>query len=396
VRLRSGAFFLLLLAPIAALGNACGTNGLPTVIVVPDAGGGGEGGFPFDGGGGGGGGDDGPVDLPDVPDAAASPVYVGITPNPDDDATPAGATAADVVTAQLVTVAAGVRGAVVTHTLADLEDGATVSGLDALGTFYAAHGQQVLFELTVIDRAADGRSADLQALSWTSHRTVATVEGAIDLVLAHVGGALAYLTIGRDVDVFLGTHPEQRDAFVELAGLACAYAQQHGPKLQVGVGFSFAGVTAPDPSFAGLRDMCGLAAVSYLPGISAGAAPAPSEVPHDADLMVTAAAGKPIALTEVGTPTEAMTGGSEAQQALFFQTFFSALAERTSAFPFVNVFQLNDLSPADCAAYAVAQGEGAESNQALFVCSAGLFGAGGMAKSAWSTVLNGTATFASP
>src|SRR5262245_15982466 len=104
-------------------------------------------GGPGDGGGGGGGG------SPDAGDAGLTPVLIGITPSPRSDHM-GPPTAGDLLEAQLTTLAVGVRGAVVTRPLRDLDD-AAYAALADLGAFYAQHGKEVLMSLALVDRVAD-------------------------------------------------------------------------------------------------------------------------------------------------------------------------------------------------------------------------------------------------
>ncbi|MCC6557147.1 MAG: hypothetical protein IT372_29695 [Polyangiaceae bacterium] len=356
---------------------------------------GGGAGTPYDGGtsdadGGGGG------TSADAGDAGVTPVLVGVTPSPrSDDGEP---TAGDRLEAELTTFAVGVRAVVVTRALRDLQDDAAWAALDALGDLYAAHDKRVLFDLTIVDRAADGRPAPLDALAWDDPAVALAVHQAIDGVLARFGGQLSYLALGRDVDVYLADHPDERAAFEALAAGACAHASGSpaAPEgLRVGVGFSFDGAGA-DPSFAPLLDAGDVAVLSHVPGRAAGQAAPASTVAGALDAMTALAGGRPVVLRGVGYPSSLAAGGSEEKQRLFFRTLFDALAPRRAAFELINVVELHDPAPAACDAYAVAQGEPSGGPFASFSCSLGLFDQGATARPAWLEVASGAAAFATP
>jgi hypothetical protein len=221
----------------------------------------------------------------------------------------------------------------------------------------------------------------------------------IDQVFVRLAGYSPIFIIGRDIDVFLESRPDERAAFEALVLDLIVYARTNPlapPNTRIGVGFSFAGVTSPDPSFSLLLEDSDLAVVSYLPGLGSDVAGLASAVATDADVLVERAAGKPIVLEELGYPTSEAVGGSEAKQALFLETFFTALGPRRSSFAFVNVDALHDLGPGRCAERALYAGHSADGAWATYMCSLGLFTADGQPKSAWKVFIGGAAVFASP
>lgn len=363
-----------------------------------DAGPGSDGSAPYDGGAEDAG-DGGDAALPDAADAGVAPVILGITPSPRDDGDGDGEpTPGDLLQAELITFAAGVRGVAVTRALRDLDPGAPAE-LAQLGQRYAMHGKRVLFNLALVDGAADGRPAELAALPWDDPAAIDAVRAAVDVVLQSFGDELAYLTFGRDVDGYLATHPEDRAGFETLVLDACAYAGAHpggAGALGVGVGFSFPGASAPDPSFAELTEAGTIVALSYLPGLPDGQAAPASEVAGALDAMAALARARPVILQAVGYPSAAEAESSEEKQRLFFATLFDALSPRRAAFPFVNVVELHDPAPAPCEAAVAAQGEDPTGSFAAFACSLGLFDQTGAARPAWSEVAAGAAAFAYP
>ena len=162
-----------------------------------------------------------------------------------------------------------------------------------------------------------------------------------------------------------------------------------------GIGFSFEGATAPDPSFGPLVGAGDLAVLSYLPGLGTSALRA-AALASDFDALVAQAAGRPIALTRVGAPSSVAIGSSPEQQRLFYEALFDALEPRRQAFLLVDAFELHDPTPDACQALAADQGEPPSGPFSDYACSLGLFEVGASAKPAWDEVLQGTAKFASP
>lgn len=330
----------------------------------------------------------------DAGDAGVSPVYLGITANTALDAPTAG----EIVEAELVTFAAGVRVVTAHATWRDLDAPGAVADLAQRVGFWTSHGKRVLVDVALVDRAADGRPEAVAKLAWDDVASQQALDATLDALLDAAGPGVSYLTLGRDVDTFLAAHGSERTAFEALAAHAFGHAKQHAmasPDLRLGIGFSFAGATKPDASIAALWGASDVAVVSYAPGLDAGAAGPSSAVTTDLDQLVEAAAGLPIVIAGVAYPSAPSVGSSEDAQQLFYSTLFGALAARRPSFDVVDVERLHDPSLATCEAEAVLQGEDPAGAWVAFTCSTGLFEASG-SKPAWSQILGAAATFAAP
>jgi hypothetical protein len=336
--------------------------------------------------------------LPDAGDAGPEPVFVGIQPSPktDGDGEPS---AGDHLEAKLTTLAAGVRVAVIRVPWRALAAGGEAD-LAAEVAFYEKYKRKVIVNLAFVDRRADARPDELTPLSWDDPQVIAAADATLDGLLQTIGPSLSALTFGRDVDVFIESHPEEREALEAFIDHVSSFAKKHPaapPELKVAAGVSFEGlVVSPSPSIEALLASSDIAAISYIPGLAEGGVAPASEVATQLDHVIAAAAGKPILLQAVGYPSDPLAGSSLEKQSLFFETFWGALGPRRAFFPWVNVAELHDLGPAACDAHAASQGEPKDSKHAAFFCSLGLFTSAGEQKPAWSSVLEAAATFASP
>jgi hypothetical protein len=331
----------------------------------------------------------------DAGDASDSPVIVSITPSPAGDGSP---TIGEVIDARLKVLAAGARGVVVRRSFREL-DAAALAALAQEGAFYGKHGIRVTFTLALVDRAEDTRPSYLTDLPWDSVEVRDEVNQAIEGSIDALGPVLGHLVIGRDVDVYLAGHPEERAAFEVFAEDALEHARAHPgapPDLRVGVGFSFLAATAPDPSFAPLLEASDMAVLSYLPGLGEEEVGLTHTIVADADAMVASAGKRRILLEALGYPSSSVVGGSVLKQKLFLETFFGALGPRRASFAFVNVEMLGDLGPVRCGERAAAQGEPADGPYAAYICSLGLVTVSAEDKPAWTSFLQGAAAFASP
>ena len=257
----------------------------------------------------------------------------------------------------------------------------------------------ISFSLAFVDGASSGLPPVVAGLPWTSLDVVSAAHASIDAALGALGGRARFFVLGRDVDVRLAAFPAERPSFEAFTKELVAYVHAHPlapPGVSVGVGFSFAAVSSSDPSFEPLLAASDVMVVSYLPGLGAPEVGLTSDLPTDADTMIVRASGKPVVIESIGYPSSSVVGSSEAKQALFLDTLFSALEPRRVGFAFVNVDALHDLGPVRCAAFATEKGEPDGSVFTAFACSLGLATSLGQAKPAWTSFVKGAAAFASP
>lgn len=324
-------------------------------------------------------------------DSGLSPVLLGIAPTPSGEATAASALAAD-----LATFGAGARAEVIVLPW-DAAPTAPDEALSKKTAFYAAHGRSVLLNLAVVDRKVDHRPAALAGASWSSSKTLAAIEASIDALFASSGDEVRFLTLGRDVDVYLAAHPSERSAFVAFAKQACAYARDHsGAPKNLGVGVAFT-PSAPkmETAFTDLLDVADITVLSYFPGIDEFEPDAASGAAVVMAQLGELGAAKPIVLQAAGVPTAAAAGGSDAAQQTFFTTLLGAVSAQRKSFALVNVVELNDAA-SSCAAWAEAQGDPPDGPLTAYACSLGLLGGGGAPKPAWAAVLSGAAALSTP
>ncbi|MDI3282819.1 hypothetical protein [Polyangium sp. 15x6] len=388
-----GLFLVGVPLAVALAPLACDDSGYPVIIGLPgdpgDAGPSSDGGsadaFP-----------DGDAGDPDAPDAPSAPVWIGLTPTPVGDGPPK---PADVITARLGALALGARATMVRRTPMEL---ATEQGIQALAdeaAFFSSRGVVLGFSLVVIDRAALHLPPELADMPWNAPEVLSFAHASIDAAFSALGPSARFVVLGRDVDVRLAARPDERAAFELFASDVLDYVRAHplaAADVRAGVGFSFEGVSAPDPSFLPLLDASDVAVASYLPGLGGAEAGPASDISAHADTILARAADKPVVLESVGYPSSSVVGGSEDKQAFFLETFFGALAPRRDRFVFVNVEALHDLGPVRCGERVAVLGEPADGPYAAYACSLGLFTEQGQEKASWKAFLNGAAAFASP
>jgi hypothetical protein len=375
------------LALAGLIAGGCDVGGAIEIPTPPDGGAGGGGGAGPGAGGGAGAPDSGGGGA----DAGVAPVLVGITP------TPAMPTAAGELQAELTAFAAGARAAVITVRW-DAEPAATGEALAKKAAFYAQQDKAVLLRLLIVDRVVDRRPAPIAGSAWQAEATIDAMKEQIDLLFASTGDEVRYLTFGRDVDVYLDAHPDERPGIVAFTKEAAAYAKGHADAPEgIAIGVS---LTADAPkmeiAFQDIVEPQDVIAFSYLPGLGTYEPEASSGVAATVTQLADIAGTKPIVLEAAGLASDPAAGGSEDAQQKFFATLFGAVTARRESFALVNVVELHDAPDAACDAWAMEQGAGAGEPLAAYVCSLGLFGDGGVPRPAWSAVLAGSAALSTP
>jgi hypothetical protein len=338
-------------------------------------------------------------------------VRIGLTPVPA-VTSDAGATQADETQAHAEVVSAGARAVTLLRAWSDLFTTGTGVGPNAeafsrlrlVESYYRDAGAKVLLCLGIVDRQRTTRPSGLGG-SWQSADVLRAVDQLIDQAFVAAGEELAYLAFGVDLDRYLVSLPSlERDAFQKFLIHALDYASHHPsrpPGTRIGVTLSSDALVARSaPELLALTAASDVTIATYYPLESNFVARAPSMVAADLDALSASLLGdagpRPVILQEVGYPSSEQAGGSLEKQRVFFDTLFEALDVRRDRFPFVSVHALNDERAPRCEAEAAAYGAPSDPRAVAFRCSLGVRGADTAPKPAWTSVLDGLATFRAP
>jgi hypothetical protein len=341
-----------------------------------------------------------------LPEASNIAVRVGIVPvaaSPGD----AGPSHVDESIAHQDVVAAGSRAVKIARRWDELFSGPGQpiepewQYLSGLAKLHAGNDRALLLSLAVVDRTLDARPAGL-ADAWDSAQTLAAMHGLIDRSFATFGAELRYLSIGLEVDRFLGVAtPNERAAFIAFAKDAFDHARGHAlapSNLVVGVSISagsFLQAGAAPADLTALASAGDLTFVVYH-ALDQSSKPRPATAAAgDLDALWKAVGG-PVVLEEVAYPSEPEEFSSLEQQRAFYDSLFVALLSRRDRFPFVAVRGSNERSLPACEADALALGEPDSPALIAAYCSFGLRGPDGANKPAWASVVDALVTFSSP
>ena len=216
----------------------------------------------------------------------------------------------------------------------------------------------------------------------------------LDRIVGQNRGRIQYLSLGNEVDVYLGTHPAEVAAYITFVKDAVAYTHELDPDVKVGVTGTGGGILGDKSALLKQINDAGTDVIilTYYP-VNTGASGAvttrdPSVVAAEVTLFLAFAGSKPLVFQEVGFPSSLEDLSSEASQAAFIHQMFSAWEVAGKRIPYMNVFALHDFTPSMCADLAVHyQFPNVKSFQD-YLCSLGLRHADGSAKASWQTLVN--------
>lgn len=391
---------------VACVFAACEGNGNPEVQHPGDGGSGNQssGGT---GQGGSGGDEDGSAGVggdSGIPDAPISPVLLGVLPVPLED-TPASATQAT-----LDSVSMGSRAMTLELRWDTLFSGPTTPvnaewmRLSNESAFHASIGRKLLVCLSLVDRTESAKPAGLTG-KWDAPSTQLALDALIDKTYATFGPELYMLTFGNEIDRFLAdATPGERTELVSLVQHGLDYARNHPqrpPESLVGVTFGSRAVSDTVPtSVSTLMSESDALVFAYVAVEPAYVAHTPGSVSTELDALAALgqsdAGAKPVVLQRVAYPSATENESSLDQQADFYAAFFAALLTRRERFPFVVIDGLYDENEEDCATQAALVGASGNTKAEAMYCSLGLRDTDGQAKPAFSNVIDGLSTFASP
>jgi hypothetical protein len=247
---------------------------------------------------------------------------------------------------------------------------------------------RLLVGLQLINTTGREVPADLLEEPFDSVEMQVRFHRLIDALAPILDRHVSYLSIGNEVDVYLGTHPEEWDAYRTFLDDASAYVHSVAPWIQVGTTITYGGATGINAAqVEALTAGRELLIFTYYP-LEAGFRTRTPDAPlSDFPRMVEMAGGRPVILQEVGYPSSESLGSSERAQAEFVEQAFLAWQSEAERIPFLNYFLLHDLTAEMCSQLQDYYGLRDASFEA-FLCSLGLRQADGTPKEAWQTFLD--------
>lgn len=246
-------------------------------------------------------------------------------------------------------------------------------------------GLSLYINIAPINTIVKETPADLDTVSFDSPAMRSRFHALLDELASGVNDWVIYLGIGNEVDVYLGA-TNQWSAYRAFYEDAAEYARGRIPNIQVGVCVTHAGASGPfADSVAALAAASDVWITTFYPLDAAFHPTGPGAGTNVLSEMIGRAEGRPVIVQEIGYPSAALLGSSEADQAEFFTNVLAAWSA-TDRIPFLNIFLLHDFPTKTCDELAIYYGLANSAEFKAFLCSLGLLRADGTAKVAWDAV----------
>lgn len=298
-------------------------------------------------------------------------------------------------------VDAGARGQMTTYHWSDLEpsinayDTGELDSLDDAIANAIAHDLTQFIGIQMINTTQRELPAEFSATGFDDPAMITQFSALLDRVITPNIGKIKYLSIGNEVDVYLRAHPGEWTGFKTFFDAAREHARTLDPDILVGITATAEGaLTLSRNELLQLNEHSDVVILTYYPldfgGDGTVTVRAPQSPVTDFTDMLAFADGKALVLQEVGYPASPLNASSEAMQADFIESVFSAWRNAADNIPFLNLFVLHDFTAQMCADfttyYGVAGLGNAESFEA-YLCTLGLREDDGTPRQAWNTLL---------
>lgn len=219
--------------------------------------------------------------------------------------------------------------------------------------FYPAQNCSIDLILRPINTNHIEMPPDLQGKSFDSPEVIDRFERLIDHLYAKMPNVkIDTLAIGNEVDGELGANDALWRQYRTFYRAVSAHARKVRPGVQVGVVGTYNGmVGAPAEQFKTLNKTSDVILVTYYPLHADFTVESAASPLHDFDQMTSLYRGRPIVMTEVGYPSAAACGSSEAAQASFIRSVFHAWDAHVHQIRAITFSWLTDMSPGSTATY---------------------------------------------
>ncbi len=294
--------------------------------------------------------------------------------------------------------AAGARGQQLNFSWGDLEssagvyDQARMAELSSAFNLASARSLVQYVGIQPINTQYRDVPADLVGRAFDDPVLIARFHALLDRVVGQNRGRIQYLSLGNEVDIYLGAHPAEVAAFITFMRAALAYTRGLDPAVKVGVTGTGDGLLGDKAGLLKQLNDAGTDVVilTYYP-IRTDAAGVvsvrdPAVVAADMAQFLAFSGSKPLVFQEVGFPSAAGNLSSEPLQATFIHQLFTAWELAGKRIPYLNLFALHDFTPAMCADLAAHYQRPGVTSFQDYLCTLGLRHADGSVKAGWQAV----------
>lgn len=212
--------------------------------------------------------------------------------------------------------------------------------------FYGAVGDiGVSLMIGPIDTNVSRMPSDLAGKPFDDPEVIQRYQRLLDYVFTQIPDLeLLSLSIGNEIDAFLGSDPELWRQYQVFFEATSTYARAQRPGLLVGAKAQLDGLLGPQVSYLkSLNESSDVILVTYYPIAGDFAVKDPQVVGEDFKALVAAYEGRIIHLLEAGYPTSVALNSSELKQADFVREVFKAWDKYAEQIRVVSFTWLTDL-----------------------------------------------------
>ena len=150
------------------------------------------------------------------------------------------------------------------------------------------------------------------------------------------------ISFGNEVDVYLGNHPDELPAYLNLVKSTKTFLRGAGSNLPIGVITTFDGLQRRADLVKQIQSNFDVTMMTYYP-LSQNFEILPiSDVGKHFDAMLAVAGKKPLMITEIGCPSGEANKSSEDTQAEFVKSIFGQFEKHAAQISFASYFQQGD------------------------------------------------------
>ncbi|NOY99848.1 MAG: hypothetical protein GXP40_11735 [Chloroflexi bacterium] len=220
--------------------------------------------------------------------------------------------------------------------------------LEIANAYYPARRTAIDLVLNPIDTNQLRTPADLRDRPFDDPEVIARFNKLLDYVFAQIPDLeLVSLSIGNEIDAYLGTDADKWAQYQAFFEAASAHARELRPGLVVGTKGMFDGITGESAAyFQAINAHSDAVLATYYPLNADFTVRDPSVVTDDFAALAAAYPGKPIYLLEAGYPSSPDCDSSEEKQAQFVHEVFRAWDAHADQIIVISFTWLNDIPPA--------------------------------------------------
>jgi len=213
--------------------------------------------------------------------------------------------------------------------------------------YYPAQGLALNLEINPVDTTQLRLPPDLVGTNWDDPALQARFRSLLDWVATEVPNLrLISLSLGNEVDIFLGNDAAAWAGYTQFFQNAAAHAHTLFPGIPVGVKTTHAALFGPGAALTkALHAGADGVFLTYYPLRPDSTVLPPSVVRRDLERILRRFPNKQIYLLETGYPSGALCNSDEAKQAAFVRAMFRVWDRYRDRIPVIEFVWMHDISP---------------------------------------------------